>query len=114
MRNRVGELHIAVEANNLAWLAGLLEGEGCFSNNGRSPTIYLKMTDRDIVERVAHLVGGNRVGEHRSTNPKHKDIFYTQITGPSARSIMRQILPYMGARRTEKIVQVLRLWDERE
>lgn len=45
----------------IAWMAGLLEGEGCFTAEGgqrarfRYPRITLGMTDRDVVERASVL-----------------------------------------------------------
>jgi hypothetical protein len=43
---------------DIAWLAGLLEGEGSFMRGKRkdAPGISLAMTDRDVVERAAKLL----------------------------------------------------------
>jgi len=40
----------------IAWLAGLIEGEGNISINGRSLTLRIKMGDRDVVNRAANLL----------------------------------------------------------
>ena len=50
---------------DIAWLAELLEGEGSFVMSERSIAIVVKMTDRDVVERAAALLGG------RSTVYRH-------------------------------------------
>lgn len=38
----------------IAWLAGLIEGEGNIGVNGRSFTIRVKMTDHDVIVRAPH------------------------------------------------------------
>ena len=54
------EPHACTPDCELAWLAGLLEGEGCFSmaNAGahRYPAVRVEMASRDVVERAARLL----------------------------------------------------------
>ena len=45
-----------MKTKELHWLAGLLEGEGCFTFNTYSPVIMLAMTDEDEVRRAATLM----------------------------------------------------------
>ncbi len=91
----------------LAWLAGLLEGEGCFSLHRRSPEIRLQMTDRDVVERVALLFGGRRVTAGKPRNWGKQTVFTTSTQGDSAVQIMRAIRPHMGERRGARIDELL-------
>jgi len=42
-----------ISSIEIAWVAGILEGEGSFSRSHRTVRISLEMCDRDIVERVA-------------------------------------------------------------
>ena len=42
---------------NLAWAAGLWEGEGCFSIGNGVPFATLASTDIDVVERLAAIMG---------------------------------------------------------
>jgi hypothetical protein len=98
-----------------AWLAGLLEGEAWFGerrSEGRSPRpmIALKMTDRDVVERVAEMFGGKAVT--RSKPKVGRDQFTTRVAGVAAISIMRLILPWMGERRREAIEMLLWLYED--
>src|ERR1700679_2626097 len=100
----------------IAWLAGLLEGEGNFGFNwnairsGKSPRIRISMTDEDILQRVADLIGritGNypRV-RGRSVLTGNKQPAYEVCTyGANANTIMRLIVGYMGQRRRKKIWQ---------
>lgn len=88
------------------WLAGLLEGEGCFAFAG-TPKIILEMTDEDVVERAAFLI--NSYVKARTPKPNRKQVFHTEATGERARNVMEAILPHMGKRRSAKIREVLKL-----
>lgn len=91
---------------DLFWLAGLLEGEGCFDlHRGRYPRIRLGMTDRDVVGRAATLLGG-RVRLTLRPAPVQAT-WHVEISGTKAAEMMRVILPYMGARRSAKIATIL-------
>lgn len=90
-----------------AWLAGLLEGEGCFAFYG-TPRISVSMTDRDVIDRVAHLMGATLISERRDPRkPTHKTQYVTQVAGTRAHRLMRDLLPLMGARRAARIREVL-------
>jgi len=97
---------LTIDHDDLVWLAGLLEGEGSFDlHRGKYPRIRLGMTDRDVVGRAATLLGGK---VRLSLKPKPaKAMWHTEISGTKATEVMREILPYMGARRSAKIAEVL-------
>ncbi|UIW13445.1 LAGLIDADG endonuclease [Arthrobacter phage Amyev] len=92
--------------DDLLWLAGLLEGEGTFdAHRGKYPRIRLAMTDRDIVGRAASLMDSKiRLSLHAAPA---KPTWHTELSGERAAAIMRQILPFMGTRRSGKIAEVL-------
>lgn len=91
--------------DDLVWLAGLLEGEGTFDlHKGRYPRVRVAMSDRDVVGRAASLMGASirmSIGTH------HKAMYHSEISGARATAIMTALLPYMGARRSSKIGEVL-------
>ncbi len=60
---------------DLAWLGGLLEGEGCFMIPKGSPRIALAMSDKDVVQRAARLMGLNVQA------PCHPDRVRTALAG---------------------------------
>lgn len=88
-----------------AWLAGILEGEGCFYFK-RTPMVKLSMTDEDVVERAAKLVGKQCRKANRPT-VSGKSVYLLEIHGEKAIRLMESILPYMGGRRSNKIREVL-------
>lgn len=94
------------DRDDLIWLAGLLEGEGTFDlHRGRYPRIRVGMSDRDVVGRAAHLMG-SRI---RMSIPLDgsKTMFHAELSGERAAAIMQALLPYMGARRSSKIGEIL-------
>ena len=102
----------AISEHDLIWMAGLMEGEASFypgSPNGASsnlPWVALKMTDRDVVDRVGRLWGVSTMTERRP-DPKHKDAYTIRARGRRAVIIMWLVLPYMGRRRARRIREVL-------
>jgi|SRR5712664_1231726 len=103
---------LQMNRDDLHWLAGLLEGEGCFGFDG-SHYVRLKMADEDVVRRAAGLMGGRAVMERSRKDPRHQLMWYVGVYGGRARLLMEKLLPLMGARRAAKIRAVLPV-DEAE
>lgn len=98
----------------LAWLAGILEGEGSFmleNNNSGGKTyqyacITVCMTDKDVIDRVAILFG---VSTYSIPNTKFgkKPAFRATLKSHKAVVLMEKLLPFMGDRRSAKIIEVV-------
>lgn len=92
--------------NEAAWLAGLLEGEGSFITlqlpDGRErPIISLQMTDQDVVERAAQIVGIGKVRSASPKNPKHQDTWqWTCGRSDIIIGLHARLIHYFGIRRT--------------
>ncbi len=104
----------------LYWLAGILEGEGSFmmSRNHVGGKLYLYpkitvcMTDKDIIKRVADLLG---VGVYEVPKvPGRKAAYRTSLSGTKAALVMQQLKPIMGHRRAGKIDEILIAYGEIE
>lgn len=95
----------------LAWLAGLFEGEGsiCHFNRSDRPSkrleVDLAMTDEDVVQRAANLLDAKVFS--KQVREGDKRMYYLRLSDNTARKFLREILPYMGERRTMKILSVL-------
>jgi hypothetical protein len=94
------------DRDDLLWLAGLLEGEGAFDlSKGRYPRVRVAMTDRDTVGRAATLMGTSvRLSLKQAPSAP---TWHSEVSGPRAESIMRELLPHMGTRRSQRIAEVL-------
>ena len=104
-----------------AWLAGLLEGEGCFTtrrnkttrwSNGdpkRYPRIIVAMTDKDVVARAAELMGSYEPKIGRRLPPQ-QDMWWTELgKGADVLDLMEQILTFMGERRSKRIQELMEM-----
>lgn len=89
----------------LAWLAGLFEGEGCFYFR-TTPIAVLQMTDEDVVRKASVLLR-RKLRTTAKPLPSGKIVYQTETTGTDAIGLMESLLPYMGIRRTAKIKEVL-------
>jgi|HubBroStandDraft_6_1064221.scaffolds.fasta_scaffold00134_6 hypothetical protein len=102
-----------LEMNELCWLAGLLEGEGCFhaqpQGRKRTPNLLIQvaMTDRDVVEHVAKLFGCNLRTPCKPRAHQHKTVYSVGVCGIKALGWMMTLYPLMGARRQAKIREII-------
>lgn len=98
----------------LAWLSGLLEGEGTFTTtraDGHTyPVLALKMCDEDVVERAAAVLGAASVSLRRPKYDRWSDTYAAKISGHHAATWMRTLRPFMGQRRREAIDAALSVY----
>jgi hypothetical protein len=91
------------------WLAGLLEGEGWFGlSHYRTPCIVVSMTDLDVIEQAADLMGNKVTAQPKRTG---KQAWSVSLYGHRAVALMRVLHPYMGQRRSARIAELLAGWD---
>lgn len=92
--------------DDVIWLAGLAEGEACIDlHRGKYPRFRVAMTDRDVVGRVATLIG-SRVRLSMKPAP-YAATWHAEVQGEKAAAVLLAILPHMGSRRSGKIAAVL-------
>ena len=103
-----------VSERDIAWVAGLLEGEGCFQNHPTqvTPRIVLSMSDQDTVEKYAKVVGATAQIFVRNFANK-KSAFVCTISGRLAIGWMMTIYPLMSVRRRGRIKDVVAKWKSR-
>jgi hypothetical protein len=99
----------AVTMIDIAWLAGLVEGEGNISINGRSFTIRIKMADRDVVECAATLLGAKLYLVH-APRTGWKAMWLAQVKGSAAAGWAMTLYPWLGVRRRQQVRQALAHW----
>ena len=90
------------------WLAGYLEGEGCFLTSPTgSPGIKVCATDFDVVEKYGNLVHRPVRGPYADKRG-FKQKWEVNLYGENSIKIMKIILPLMGERRKMKISEIIR------
>lgn len=104
---------------DLGWVAGLLEGEGCFGaySDSRRPSTFsvkvqMESTDFDVVSKLNSLVPG-RVWESNYPSklkrfPNGKPSWRWQISDKKkVQSLLNQLKPHMSSQRILQIENVL-------
>ena len=99
-----------MDPTQIAWAAGLFEGEGCMSFDDNLARIKLSMTDKDVVERFAKIFNLKANGPYYySGHRSHYKPYY--VTNSKKQSVVRDIvstlLPYFGDRRAHKALDIL-------
>src|SRR5215475_6316601 len=94
----------------IAWLAGLLEGEGSFLIN--RGVIALQSTDKDIVWKMADILGVPRSRRFWQPGRKasYKKVYYCRVAGYRGMGWMMTLYPFMGERRQATIRKCLERW----
>lgn len=99
----------------VAWAAGLFEGEGCFifvtsRRDGRVWTylnVGLGMTDRDVVERFRVIMGVGSISFESRKHATHKDMHNWQVSNRRDVAIAVALLePFLGERRTARLNEI--------
>ena len=103
----------------IAWAAGFFEGEGYFSPNVRQlkdgprvyPTVGLKNTDREMLERFHRIVGvgfirPDAVGEQKRS-AHHKDSWRWRATSRTeAEYVLHLLKPWLSPRRLARAAEI--------
>ncbi len=96
----------------IAWLAGLLEGEGSFHIKDGCAHLQMQSTDKDVIRRATEVLSTKF---HDSPcKPRGKDtykpVWRLAVHGTRAISWMMTLYSLMGERRQTKIREVLDQW----
>jgi hypothetical protein len=102
-----------ITAMDAMWLAGVWEGDGTICLTGKVPRMTLQMTDRDIVERAARILGSKVWAQ--SLTVTGKPVWGCGRAGLTAIEWLRILRPYFSYRRQGQIVATVQGWlDQRK
>ena len=95
-------------AQEIAWAAGVFEGEGWLGIRGKtSAEVVVGMTDRDVVDRFCAVIGRGAV----SVEPRqdgHKTLYRWSISNAAhVAEFIALVRPWLGERRGAKADEVL-------
>jgi len=108
-----GDFRVPGSPPEIAWAAGLFEGEGCISSKppgkrGSGAQLRLGMNDKDVVEKFRRIVGCGGLYAHNPGTGSVKPnwtwyVYAADKVGP----ILEAFLPFLGERRTAKALEAL-------
>lgn len=98
----------------IAWVAGIVEGEGCFTMRRWSAVLSVIMTDFDVVRRLRHVTKlGRLYGPYPRKEKNYKPSLRWSVGNRvELREVTRLLLPWLGARRAAAARQVLAFIQE--
>lgn len=93
----------------LGWLVGLIEGDGCFTFDGKKAMVVLKITDLDTAQRFARLLGTTVSGPYHYEGQQlgPKPFYVTKIGGKRAREFMASAATHFSVRRQAQITDLI-------
>lgn len=98
----------------LAWVAGLFEGEGCIVIRPRQdpawkPSVRLELTstDPDVLRRLQFICGGKIAPFRRDRGGVKPYQRWTLSKMTEVADLLEAMLPWLGARRGEKAAEAL-------
>lgn len=84
---------------DIAWAAGLFEGEGCIHNRAsHSIAVSINMTDKDVLEKLSGIYGG-KITDLKVRQEHWKPSWIWYLYGANAKDFLNDIMPYLGERR---------------
>lgn len=96
-------------------MAGLLEGEGSFQLDKRagkrdqdstappSPILRISMVDKDVISKVANLLGKEMFQATRKTAGNKTEYIVSSQSRPLLFYLLPRLLPYFGERRRAQV-----------
>jgi hypothetical protein len=108
-----------MEIEKLMWIAGLLEGEGCFTfkdqkNNKYNISVKCQMTDKDVLERLLLLSGVGHLNGPYGNGIGNKLRYSWSCSGQSAYNLMKELFPYMCSRRQNRIKELMEYFESKD
>lgn len=94
-------------AADLAWVAGVFEGEGSISFVGKQGvTVKVSMTDEDVIRRLHAITGVGQVGGPYAGTNKPRYAWYVG-NKHQVRSLLLALRPWLGERRGQRADEAL-------
>lgn len=88
-------------------MAGVLEGEGCFTTNltngVRQFRVQVSSADLDVLEKLKRLFDAPISGPYKTRAKHHAPLYRWGPNGKRARELMELVYPLMSKRRREQM-----------
>jgi len=103
-----------ITEQNWAWIAGLIEGEGCISITNSYPVLQIQMTDKDVMEKLASFLDVNLRGPIVRKKGNSKPTYQIALRKTEKLQIIsNKIYEHMGQRRKKSIEVWREYWNKK-
>ena len=96
---------------NWAWIAGIFEGEGCFSFTNSWPVMQIQMADKDVMEKISLFLEVPLKGPHYKKGGTKPTYQIALRKTKKLEFISDKIYEYMGERRKKSIDEWREYWQ---
>lgn len=94
---------------DIAWAAGLFEGEGCFSSSQNRVRASMASTDKDVLEKFRGIVDCGSIGPGgRLAKAHHKECWQWWANGDDFVKVFLMLEPWLCERRRKKGAEVFK------
>lgn len=101
---------MAIEKSEITWLAGFIDGEGCFYiGKARTPKVQVAQKDPWPLLKIQRMLGG-RIYRFKGRTKPSESYNLLMITGKKAIGVMMTLYQFLSPRRQAKISQILGIW----
>ena len=90
--------------DDLAYAAGYLDGEGCFTLHGSTgyvPSVYCETTHRPTIQWLQMLLGGNLSSYERKKKPHWRPTYRWSVHGTAAVEVCHRLLLLLKEKRPQ-------------
>ena len=101
-----------VTAQDIAWAAGFLEGEGSFTCRGKTVIVSASQVQQEPLLRLQRMFGG-KLYHYTQANPKHSPFTRWHLYHVRARGLMLTLYMFMSPKRRGQIDKALSGWRAR-
>jgi hypothetical protein len=98
---------------DLAWAAGLFEGEGCFTISNDVPACSLGSTDNDVVLRFRETIGFGAIYSFTRKDPWKDGLQWWTTNFEHTQAFVAAVWPWLGERRRARAYESLATYRER-
>jgi hypothetical protein len=97
---------------DIYWIAGFLEGDGCFCKNNTTQEIRVTQKDPWVCYKLKEMLGGSISGQTKQGLSKGNYYYRWSCNGPRARGIMMTVYSLVSPRNQERIRRMLNVWKD--
>ena len=103
-----------MKTEEIAWAAGLLEGEGYFgAGDRRYPYISIEMTDKDVLKKLRQVFPFGEIKTIDNTRKNGIESYRMYLSSQEkVKDIIKKIRPWMGTRRKQRMDELIQMYDK--
>lgn len=93
-----------VDREFLIWLAGFMDGEGCFMFTQNTVRLSITNTNLDVLLTIRKTLGCGFIHTTAPQNEKCKPVYSFRVNGSAAIDLCRSLVPFLRVKQRQAIV----------